>query len=296
MSNYIEVKVKDYKMRVRPNEGGIHGGLRRLAKSGGEREPELLHVLRKEITPGMNCIDLGANIGYATLLMSEKAGHHGKVYAIEPDPANIELLRMNLSINNRSGPVKIFEMGISNRPGEMNFYTGIASNLGGMAKTNRTVGKPIKVNVDTLTNFCKNEDLSPELIKMDIEGHEVEVLAGMYELVNQEEFPCKIVMELHPVRYSKEHSLERWVSRYLESGFKTKYVISAGVVQPDLFREWGYKPIETFTSIRGLYDNFSDDHMIKACCHLNKQYMPQKGRFSPKIARFLMIERSYDYE
>lgn len=291
MSNYMEVKAGNYKMRVRPNESGIHSGLRKLAKVGGEREPELLHVLRKEINNGMTCIDLGANIGYVTVLMSEEVGNSGKVYAIEPDPANVELLRMNLSINNSSSRVEIFEIGISNKPGKRNFYPGKSSNLGGMTKTKITKNNPIKIDVDTLTNFCEDKDL-PELIKMDIEGHEVEVLAGMYDLIQQREFPCKIVMELHPVHYSEEHSLELWLKKYFRCGFKTKYVISAAVVQPDLFKKWGYKPIETFASNRGLYDNFSEEHMLKACCHKNIQWMPHKNKESSKIARFLMIERN----
>jgi hypothetical protein len=126
---------------------------------------------------------------------------------------------------------------------------------------------------------------------MDIEGHEVEVLEGMYDLVKNKQFNCKIVMELHPVHYSEDHSLEYWMKKFLECGFKTKYVISAGVIEPDLFKEWGYKPIESFKSNRGLYDNFSDEHMLKACCYINKQWMPSKNKYSPKIARFVMIER-----
>jgi hypothetical protein len=160
-----------------------------------------------------------------------------------------------------------------------------------MAKTKNTKGSPIKVKVDTITNFCQDNKI-PEFIKMDIEGHEVEVLEGMYSLVKNQDFPCKIIMELHPVHYSDNHSLELWLRKYLDCGFKTKYVISAGVLVPDLFKEWGYEPIESFKTRRGLYNNFSDEHMLKACCYTNKQWMPHKKKTSPKIARFLMIERN----
>lgn len=97
-------------------------------------------------------------------------------------------------------------------------------------------------------------------------------------------------MELHPIMYSATHSLEYWLRKYLDIGFKVKYVVSAGVIQPDIFKEWGYSPIKEFTSNRGLYDNFSVEHMIKACCYPNVQKVSE-NKNSPKIARFLMIER-----
>jgi len=235
-------------------------------------------------------MDLGANIGYVTLLMADMLGPTGVIYAIEPDPSNVELLGMNVELNGYSDSVKIFNMGISTKCDEMDFYVGKSSNLGGMVKTKGTRNKPIKVKVDTMTNFCNNNEI-PELIKMDIEGHEVEVLEGMFNLVKNNKFPCKIVMELHPIYYSKDHSLEYWMKKFLKCGFKTKYVVSAGVVEPDLFKKWGYKSIKSFKSNRGLYNNFSDAHMLIACCHENKQWMEHKKKYSLKIARFVMIER-----
>lgn len=285
---YTERKLGNNMMRLSNTLRGLHKRLRKL-KEGGEREPELLHVLRKEIKKGMICMDLGANIGYITLLMAEKAGPSGKVYAIEPDPEDIEWLNANVKLNNYGDRVKVISIAISNKRGKMPFYLGKASNLSNLTKTKNTRGKPIMVNVDTLTNFCGKHGI-PELIKMDIEGHEVEVMEGLYKLVKSKRFPCKIIMELHPIYYSSKRNLEHWMKKYLKCGFKTKYVISAGVIQPDLFKKWGYEPIETFASGRGLYNNFSEEHMLIACCHVNKQLMP-RGRYSPKIARYVMVER-----
>ncbi|KKN00420.1 hypothetical protein LCGC14_1137930 [marine sediment metagenome] len=290
MANYVERQVGKYKMCLIPGAAGIHANLNKIFIKGGEREPELLYALRQELKEGMVCMDLGANIGYVTLLMADKIGPTGKIHAIEPDPANIELLNINMKLNNYSDRMQVFNMGVSNKKGEMDFHIGRASNLGGMTKSKNTTGKIIKVKVDTLTNFCEGKEL-PELIKMDIEGHEVEVMEGMHELVKNKDFPCKIIMELHPVHYNKNHSLERWMKKFLECGFKTKYVISAAIVIPDLFKEWGYEPIKEFATKRGLYDNFSDEHMLKACCHKNTQWMPHKKKNSPKIARFVMIGR-----
>ena len=284
----VEKNIGGYTMKIRSDQGGIHGDLIRKSNGKGEREPELLYVLRKEIVDGMTCMDLGANIGYITLLMAGLVGSKGKVYAIEPDPENYKLLGDNIRINGLTDKVEMFHLGLSNKDGKSNFYIGKSSNLSGMAKSKNTSGSPIRVNVSTMTSFCRERAI-PSFIKMDIEGHEVEVLEGMYDLISNS-FPCKIVMELHPTSYTSDHSLERWMRKFLECGFRTKYVISAGVVVPDLFADWGYTPQEVFGS-RGLYVNFTDEHMIEACCHKHEFWVVAKRKMSPKIARYVMIER-----
>ena len=288
---YFEGRVGNFNIRVNANEGGIHADLRKISKNGGEREPGLLHILKSEVTNGMTCIDLGANIGYVTLLLADIVGPHGKIFAIEPDPNNVELLKNNIKINKFEERTKIFQMGISNIKGVSDFYIGLSSNLGGMIKRHNTNSDPIKIKIDTLSNFCKEYDI-PDLIKMDIEGYEVEVLEGMFDIIKERSDPCKIVMELHPVYYSKEHSLEYWMNKFINYGFHTKYIVSAGVPIPDMFKEWKYSPIKVFSSGRGLYNNFSDEHMLISCCHTNKQLISPKRGFSPKIARFVLIERT----
>jgi len=287
---FIEKKVGNHMMRLNPAAGGIHNSLIKIANKGGEREPELLYLLRKEIEPGMKVLDLGANIGYATLLMCELVGKEGKVLAIEPDPANYETLKYNINLNKYNSIVRHEMMGVSNKEGMSDFYVGKMPNLGSMTKHAKSKGKPIQVKVQTLTRFFADWGF-PQLIKMDIEGHEVEVLEGMFEAIHTCDFPCKIVMELHPVFYSETHSLEYWIKKFLDNGFKTKYVVSAAKPIPDLYEEWGYTNPILVLNNKGVYDRFSDEHMLRACCHENKQWMVGKNKFSPKIARFLMIER-----
>ena len=57
-------------------------------------------VVTKEIQPGDTVLDLGANIGYFTLLFAKLVGNNGIVFAFEPEPQNIALLTKNIKINN----------------------------------------------------------------------------------------------------------------------------------------------------------------------------------------------------
>lgn len=291
---YIEGKVGNHIMQIKDSEGGIHSNIKKIMNNGGEREPELLYMLRNEISPGDICIDLGANIGYITLLMCELLQGKGKVYAIEPDPENVKLLNHNIQLNNYTNLTSVSQMAISNENGYGNFYFGITSNLGGLHQTKNTHASSLKVKLQTLSTFCKEHDIFPSMIKMDIEGGEVEVLDGFYEYIMKYNFPCKIIMELHPTTYHENHSLDFWLRKYLNENFKIIYIASAGVIRPDLFERWEYFPIKEFPSNRGLYDNFSTENMIQACCYENKQWIENKKKFSPKIARFLMIEKTLE--
>jgi FkbM family methyltransferase len=289
----ILIDNKWWQCRLEVDGGGIQRFLRgKNATNGKLREPELFYMLKQVVKPDMCVMDLGANLGYVTLFFAGVVGDKGKVYAVEPDPLNTELLRANISLNKLQDIVEYREMGISGFTGSTTFYPGKEErNLGSIKQHKKSNGKSITISVETLTDYLSTKERMPELIKMDVEGHEVEILEGGYDIFKIKDFPCKIVMELHPTLYSSEERMANILVNYFDMGFKVKYVASAGVPIPDKFAEWGYKPIATFRDKRGVYDNFSEKHAIQACCFKNQQWMPGKQRYSPKIARFLMIER-----
>lgn len=296
--NYITRKInidgKHWQCRLEENGGGIQRFLLgKNATNGKLREPELFYILKREVKPGMTIMDLGANLGYLTMFFAGVIGKHGRVYAVEPDPLNYKLLQDNVEINHIGHIVSHSQMGISNTDGIVDFYPGKEErNLGSVKKHHKSDGRAIKIKVETLDTYFETKKRMPDFIKMDVEGHEVEILDGGFNLFSQQDFPCKIVMELHPTLYSSEQKMEEQIRAYLGIGFKVKYVVSAGVPIPDKFREWGYtQPIAIFRDKRGVFEGFSIDHAIQACCYQNEQWMPGKKRYSPKIARYLMIER-----
>jgi len=289
----VKRKIGHHVMYLDPKDQGISKTLRRLNATDQMREPAFMYIIEKEAEKGMVALDLGANIGYVTLILAEIVGDAGQVYALEPDPNNFRILNRNINANGYNQFVYPFNLGGSNITGNMLFYSSDSSNLGGMSKTEHT-SDAIDVAVTTMDKFFENKP-APNFIKMDIEGHEVEVFKGMYQTLKRAAFPVKILMEVHPMFYSDSHSLEVELKRLLDIGFKSKYVVTAGVAKPDFFAEHGYEPKKVFNvglMQRGLYTDISNEHMLIAACREHKQLIKSYNKYVNKIVRAIMIEKN----
>ncbi|MFP4029869.1 MAG: FkbM family methyltransferase [Candidatus Brocadiia bacterium] len=73
----------------------------------GVREPQFTRLVAAEIGEGMNVLEIGANIGHVTCMLARLVGENGAVLAVEPVPANLRLLRANISLNGYS-QVKVY--------------------------------------------------------------------------------------------------------------------------------------------------------------------------------------------
>lgn len=124
--------------------------------------------------------DLGAHVGYYTLLASKSVGKHGEVYAFEPLPRNIMYLKKHIELNNISN-VCIFECAVSNVTGKISF-TNCDNKVANTICNNSPMfreGELIEVNSVTLDDLLEREDIIvPQLIKIDIEGAEYDALRG----------------------------------------------------------------------------------------------------------------------
>jgi FkbM family methyltransferase len=288
---HFKRKIGAHTMYLDPEDKGLSEGLRGLPK-GIDREAAFMKILRRELKEGMTAVDLGANIGYVTLIMAKIVGSKGLVYAIEPSESNYKFLLKNIEANNYQSHVHAYNLGISNVIGEQKFYMSEQSNLHSMAP-NRHTNDFVTVQVKTLTDFLVDKKM-PNFIKMDIEGHEVEALEGMVEVLKDAPSPIKILMEVHPMYYSEDHSFAKSLQKMIDIGFNCKYVLSAGVGEPEYFKEKGYKPDEIMkvgSWYRGIYSNVSNEHMIESASFEHDQYIKVKDITVKKIVRAIMIEK-----
>lgn len=139
---------------------------------GGTYEPEQTRLFERHLHPGATVLDVGAHVGYYTLLSSVLVGAGGRVVAFEPNPANAGFLRRHVAIN-RLANVSIEEAAVADAIGSARFDFGTGSGTGHLA----TEGA-LEVRTVTLDAICGERGLAPHAVKIDVEGAEQAVLSG----------------------------------------------------------------------------------------------------------------------
>lgn len=124
--------------------------------------------------PGHVVYDIGANVGFYSLLAAQLIGRDGHVYAFEPLPRNLEYLHRHMTLNHFEKRVTIQDMAISNETCVSHFAEGISHEMGRLSEKGG-----IEVHVNSLDRLLVELNLRPpDLIKIDVEGGEYEVLLG----------------------------------------------------------------------------------------------------------------------
>jgi len=161
-------------------------------------------IFKKEIKKGDTVLDLGAHIGYYTLLAARLVGAKGKVFAFEPEPTNFALLKKNIEINNYQNVIPV-EKAVSNKNGKGRLY------LKEKKTQNRIYDSQendpfIEIETVKLEDYIKEK---VDFIKMDIEGSEVMAAKGMTSLFQKNQ-QIKIMTEFYPrlIEKSGENPLE----------------------------------------------------------------------------------------
>jgi FkbM family methyltransferase len=166
----------------------------------GTYEPELSAAVREFVQPGMTIYDVGANIGYVSMLLAHAARPNGQVFAFEALPANIERIRANLALNRLEERIHLIPQAVADQGGELTFYVHASV---GMGKVAGSAGRPeeqyqaeIRVSSVSLDEFVyQHGNPAPQVVKMDIEGGEVLALPGMNRIL-AEHHPL-LLLELH---------------------------------------------------------------------------------------------------
>ncbi len=151
----------------------------------GRYEDHLSRFLEDQIRPGMTVVDIGANIGYHTLLAAGRVGPTGRVLAFEPNSENCRLLLLSLR---RSGlaHVTLFPVGLSDRAGAAYFSPHLGSNGGLLSPAEATLLNPNCVVIPTLRLDDLTADTRVDLIKLDTEGAEGLIVAGARRLLERD--------------------------------------------------------------------------------------------------------------
>jgi len=171
--------------------GPLRGGLlamptlQRPSFALGTFESHVVAAMRAHVRPGGVAYDVGANIGYHTLVLGKLVGSRGTVFAFEPAPRELGVLRHNLRIN-RQQQVRVIPSALADEPGSLQFATFDYSGIGHLAgETEPADATILTVPVSTLDDFIYGDgNPPPDFIKIDVEGAEARVLLGATRLLS----------------------------------------------------------------------------------------------------------------
>ena len=203
-ANLLGIADKVYKKRVHDNFYMLLNPMEHIQQQlfwYGYYEKELGDLLKKAIKPGDVFLDLGANIGYFSLLVAKNLPSV-KVISFEPVLGLFEKMNDNISLNNIKN-ISTVSAAVGEISGERELFVSAPDNLGmsSFHQPENYSGKKERVKVVNIDDWFKTSGLSKiDVIKLDIEGSEFDVLKGMKKVL-QKQKPILIV-EVNPVTLS----------------------------------------------------------------------------------------------
>ena len=196
----------------------------------GVWEPCLTRIIETALRPGDIFVDVGANIGYYSLLAASRVSHTGKVYAIEASPLIYRLLRENLDRNAYWNVLPI-NKAVSNESSECEIYMAPESNLGHssiIADSALIDGSVLEgcIECEALPSLIPIDDLlRARFIKIDIEGAERLALEGLVSLLPRFSYTTEWLIELSPSFLPGGQTDADWIFQlFMEHGYRA-YIV-----------------------------------------------------------------------
>lgn len=179
-------------------------------------------LMRDAVKKGMTVVDVGANIGYYTLIFADRVGKKGKVLSFEPDSENFSLLKKSIGINGFQN-VEAFKQAVTNKNGSIFLYV-CEEHRGDHRIYNPGDGrKGVKVEATTLDRALSSSK-KVDIVKIDTDGAEQLVLEGMKEVVKRNK-KIIIVCEFAPATLLKGgFSPKKFLETIEEYGLKLGYI------------------------------------------------------------------------
>ena len=262
---FIKCNVNDYRMELFTNDNGISRSLILF----GTREIDKQYILKKILKKDMSVFDVGCNIGYYTIFIKKITD--GNLLAIEPSIENLDLCKKNLMINGLDkNNIFLLNGAVSDKENTKKLYIANQTNLHtlnpeGSAKKFLS-GEVRKVKTYSVFALSKMY-FSPDLIRMDVEGHECEIISGMLAHIKSRSFRPHICFEPHISSYSKNNDFPKILKKLFKLGYYTNLISSNS--------ESGTKRIKKLTSRnllisldsdgekRGIFEKINEEDTIK---------------------------------
>jgi FkbM family methyltransferase len=187
----------------------------------GVWEPHITAWISRRLAPGDTFVDVGANIGYYSLLASRLVGASGTVVAIEPSPRTFSKLNANMTLNGLSN-VRTVNLAASACDGIVQIFRG-DEHSSGLTTIIERKGFELECEVSAapLSSILRPEEMrNTRLVKIDVEGAEWSVVAGMASLINKGRRDLEIIIEVDTDRLAHQGKTPDDLLRpFLTTGF-----------------------------------------------------------------------------
>ncbi len=183
-------EVEGSKMYADPRDEVITPWLKK-----GVWEPLETALFRSEIDEGDVVVDVGANVGYYTLIAAQKVGKTGQVWAFEPDPDAFEILRRNVELNGYDN-VQLVPKALGAEPGTLRLYRHPTNRGDHRVYDPGDAREAVDVEVTTLDQYFATRE-RVDLVKIDTQGAECTILAGAGETLKRHD-DVRVIMEYTP--------------------------------------------------------------------------------------------------
>ncbi len=191
----VAIQMPEFQIFVRRNDYFIGAMIARWK----QYEPGVTQIVTNHLAHGYTFVDVGANIGFFSMVAASKVGKTGKVYSFEPNPSNCDLIRMSTEINGYGEIVELHSAAVAEAKGELNFtIPGIDSN-GRVVNSDEVARGAVEtlivqaVTLDDVLGSVPRIDL----MKIDIEGAEARAWRGMQTIIQHHQ--PRIVFEFSPI-------------------------------------------------------------------------------------------------
>ncbi len=174
---------------------GLNRGFKWIKNSGvngywlGSYEIEKQKLIAKYVKEGMVCYDIGAHVGFCTLMFSKLVGKSGKVFSFEPNPFNLFYLLKHLELNKIEN-VRVFPFALWKDNGFFGFTLSSFESC-----LNETEEPILRAPVFRIDDLVYQYILPPDVIKIDVEGAELEVLEGMVKLLRKKSISIFVALD-----------------------------------------------------------------------------------------------------
>jgi len=258
----IEVQGSKMYVNVRDKDPSMRNTFRTYALNR-VHEASTTILFKEVVKEGATVVDLGANIGYFTLLAAKLVGKRGTVYSFEPEPRNYNYLLRNLELNGY-GNVIANNKAASDKNGKIKLYICPYDSGHHTIKQDEGIKSYnpdftiddagfIEVEMVALDDYFKETKRPIDVIKMDVEGAEMLALSGMDRLI-KESGNLTMFVEFFPLLLRKMGSSpEEFIRRLLEDYNFSIFVIGRDYSMHD------YAPNEGYLKINSV------DELMKLC-------------------------------